>query len=102
MITVEYAHNGKHYTDLVVSGHAEYAEHGHDIVCSAVTALLFGVKNTIEYQSTTKGHAKSGSFNLVISTPTSVTDIIIDGFFDTITQINKKYPNRIEIQEDEE
>lgn len=33
---------------LLCSGHAEYAEHGKDIVCSAVSVLILNTINSIE------------------------------------------------------
>ncbi|MGL5676046.1 MAG: ribosomal-processing cysteine protease Prp [Cellulosilyticaceae bacterium] len=37
---------------LNVSGHAGYAEHGQDIVCSATTILVFNTLNAIEELTT--------------------------------------------------
>lgn len=42
MTTVNYFRNGKSHR-LSVVGHAGYAEHGKDIVCSAVSALGFSL-----------------------------------------------------------
>ena len=48
MIKIKY-----HYTDdfrlkgFTLKGHAEYAEYGYDIVCSAVTSNAIGVDNSL-------------------------------------------------------
>ena len=34
---------------ITVSGHAGYAEKGHDIVCAAVLILIYNLQNSIEY-----------------------------------------------------
>jgi len=41
-------------THFSLSGHADFAEHGKDIVCSAVTAVTFGTVNAIETLLNTK------------------------------------------------
>ncbi|QLK85980.1 ribosomal-processing cysteine protease Prp [Staphylococcus sp. 17KM0847] len=34
-------------TDVVMKGHADFAEHGQDIVCAGASAVLFGSINAI-------------------------------------------------------
>ena len=36
------------YTYLEVSGHAEYAEYGKDLVCASVSSIIFGLMNCID------------------------------------------------------
>ena len=33
---------------ITISGHAGYAEKGHDIVCAAVSILIYNLQNSIE------------------------------------------------------
>lgn len=40
MIKIQFYNNG-----LVVSGHANYAEHGTDIVCAGVSSIVLGALN---------------------------------------------------------
>lgn len=37
----------QHIQQLVVTGHAEYAEHGSDIVCAAVSSQVISVENSL-------------------------------------------------------
>ena len=48
MITVHITVNdeGK-VTDVVMDGHANHGEYGHDIVCAGASAVLFGSVNAI-------------------------------------------------------
>ena len=48
MITVDITVNdeGK-VTDVVMDGHANHGEYGHDIVCAGASAVLFGSVNAI-------------------------------------------------------
>ncbi len=43
-----YRDNSDHYTGFRCNGHAEYAEAGEDIVCSAVSALVINTINAID------------------------------------------------------
>jgi len=36
------------YTGIELDGHADYAEHGEDIVCAAVSALTLNMANSVE------------------------------------------------------
>ena len=35
-------------TKFVVSGHSGSAEHGHDLVCSAISSITFGLANAVD------------------------------------------------------
>lgn len=49
MITVDVIYNDNNIKQgFVVSGHAEYAEPGEDIVCAAVSALVFTTINSLD------------------------------------------------------
>lgn len=49
MIRVTVFQNSENvYTGIEISGHAGYAEYGHDIVCAAVSALSLNMANSIE------------------------------------------------------
>ena len=49
MIDVEiFQTSSGEYTGFRMSGHAEYAEYGQDIVCAAVSALVINTINSIE------------------------------------------------------
>jgi len=49
MIDVTVFRNGKkEYTGFKVSGHANYAENGHDIVCASVSILVTNTINAID------------------------------------------------------
>ena len=47
MIKANFLRSKDFYTAFSISGHADYAEYGHDIVCSAVTSAVETVLNGI-------------------------------------------------------
>ena len=48
MIRVTLFRNAADYTGFECSGHADYAEEGSDIICSAVSALAINTANSLE------------------------------------------------------
>ena len=82
MIKIKY-----HYTDdfrlkgFTLKGHAEYAEYGYDIVCSAVTSNAIGVDNS---------SPKYLSLN-------DKTDLLFEHFKLTMEMIKGQYPKNIKI-----
>ncbi|MCG3399087.1 ribosomal-processing cysteine protease Prp [Staphylococcus massiliensis] len=48
MITVDISLNDEgQVTDVIMDGHADFDEHGKDIVCAGASAVLFGSVNAI-------------------------------------------------------
>ena len=96
------------YTDgFTVTGHANYAEHGADIVCSAISAIVqttemalhrhsniystFGIESIIE----------EGHISVHIKESNVYTNILVDAMINGIRAIIAKYPQYVTIQEEE-
>lgn len=47
MIYAHFDFNNKQYNKFTLSGHAESGPYGHDLVCSAVSALTIGTANNL-------------------------------------------------------
>jgi uncharacterized protein YsxB (DUF464 family) len=48
MIKVKYELKGDRYHSINVSGHAQYADKGQDLFCSAVSSIMFGLMNALD------------------------------------------------------
>ena len=48
MIKVSYQCENDHYTYLAVSGHAESGQYGKDLICAAVSAIMYGLLNGLD------------------------------------------------------
>lgn len=48
MIKVEYKFNNDSFTYLNVSGHALFADTGKDLICAAVSSIIFGLMNGLD------------------------------------------------------
>ena len=47
MIKIKVSKEGNKYKNIVITGHANYAEYGKDIVCAAVSATVLTTLNGI-------------------------------------------------------
>ena len=48
MIKAFYGLEGNRYQYLSVKGHADYQQHGRDLVCASVSSIMFGFMNAID------------------------------------------------------
>ena len=48
MIKVTYQVDNDMYTSLIVKGHANSDEYGKDLVCAAVSSIMFGFMNALD------------------------------------------------------
>lgn len=91
MITVSVTDYGRKIA-VEVTGHAGYAEHGSDIVCAGVTALVMGlnlyaVKDTVQIDN--------GYYNAEFDKKTAQA---IDMFINGIREIERLYPDYCELR----
>lgn len=88
---------------FTTKGHANYAEHGQDIVCASVSAL---VQTTIlslqEHSIASYTKLSDGVMVYVDSMVGSASDVIIDTMFIGLREIEKQYPDYVKIMEVED
>ena len=48
MIQVNYHITDDRYDSLSVSGHADFGEYGRDLICAAVSSIIFGFMNALD------------------------------------------------------
>ncbi len=88
-------------TGITVDGHAEYAEQGKDIICSAVSVLMFNLiksiesltKDKIKYQDDTPGH-----INIEFKNLSEKSKLLVDSFFIGVSDVATTYPEYVQIQ----
>lgn len=49
MIHIHIIHESEDIRGIEITGHADYAEHGQDIVCAAVSSQVISVENSLEH-----------------------------------------------------
>ena len=48
MIKVSYQLDENRYSYLKVTGHAEFADEGQDLICAAVSSIFYGLMNALD------------------------------------------------------
>lgn len=84
---------------LSVTGHADYAEKGKDIVCAAVTALSQTLIKSIEdlTDDKIKYEIEQGSMIVKYENLSEQGKLLIDSFFIGICQISEEFPENVKI-----
>ncbi|KXS43936.1 MAG: hypothetical protein AWU54_881 [Candidatus Frackibacter sp. T328-2] len=107
MITVTIKRN---QVDRIVAfnakGHAEYDEHGHDIVCAAVSAILqtaiFGLTENLSLDVEVKTDDGWLDCNLAEYASKKEVGLILEVMVTGLQKTEESYPDNLKIQEAEE
>ena len=100
MIKVELIKEDSAYTKIYILGHANYAQHGKDIVCSAVSSIVTTTINgilalnegSLNYEVSKKGMIIEGIGR------DSITQRLLESMVSLLKQLEEQYPANIEIQ----
>ncbi|MBQ2120445.1 MAG: ribosomal-processing cysteine protease Prp [Peptococcaceae bacterium] len=106
MIKVQLLKTGNTIEGFQISGHAGYAEHGHDIVCAAASFLAITVVNSLEVQLGCEGIVKGGEDGyLSYRLPEELTEkqqetaqVIMRTLETGFQNLKEEYPKYISIQ----
>ena len=85
---------------ITVSGHANYAEAGKDIVCAGVSALVQGLIRSVESLASDKiEYEKSpGRADIYYRVLSEAGRLLVDSFFIGICQIASEFPDNVRIK----
>ncbi|UXR70504.1 MULTISPECIES: ribosomal-processing cysteine protease Prp [unclassified Staphylococcus] len=89
-------------TDLVMDGHADFAEHGQDIVCAGASAVVFGSVNAIMGLTSERpdiDYADDGGYFHVRSVDTSneQAQLILQAMLVSLQTIEDEYSDFIKL-----
>lgn len=84
---------------ITVSGHANHAEKGKDVVCAAVTALTYCLAWSLEDLTETITHCdtRPGMTVIEIENQTADAQLLIDSFFIGVEGVQSTNPECVEI-----
>lgn len=102
MIKIKVKYSDNKITNIIIDGHADYANYGKDIVCASVSSIVTTTINaiirfnndSIDYEE------KDGFINIKIINHTKEVDILIDNMLDLLKQLTNDYKKNIEINEE--
>lgn len=102
MISITIRKNNQHNIDFIhVTGHANYAEHGKDIVCAAVSTLLQVVGYSLadrEDSITTVNFEQSGLGTISIGNPTRESYLITGVFENGAEMLAEQFPDYVSLK----
>lgn len=102
MIQIQIQKNEQHNIDFIhVSGHANYAEYGKDIVCAAVSTLLQVVGYTLaerEDSIASLDFEKSGTGTIAICNPTRESYLIAGVFENGAEMLAEQFPEHVQLE----
>ena len=103
MIKVVVTYRNDKINSLEVSGHANSAPHGEDLVCSAVSAIVTGGANAINNKKDfdlkiSEGYARIKSKNII----SKEDEIVLDTIVTQLKTIEESYAKFIKIEERKE
>ena len=100
MIKINITRNKDNITSLLVTGHADYADKGLDIVCSAVSALTQTLIANVDRLHPGLTHISDGRASVDLAEVNN-EDIylLMDAFVLGLKQIASQYPKNILLKE---
>ena len=87
---------------FLVKGHANYAEHGQDIVCASVSAIVQTAIAGLDHYNPIQATVESGRVRVKVLHDDHTSDAIIKTMLLGLKQIERQYPDYIKIVETEE
>jgi len=100
MIKVSITYNGENFSSLKVSGHANSAAYGHDLVCSAVSAVVTGGFNNLKNLDSFKITLEEGNASLeAVKEVSSYDKTVIETIISGLKTIEEADPEFVKISE---
>lgn len=81
-----------------VKGHAEYAEHGNDLVCAGVSCIMFGLCNALDMLCQIEAEAISNKIMIKIAEPTERTQLVIQTALIQLQTVEQQFSEFITIK----
>lgn len=101
MVQIQVQRQYNSYQEIVISGHAEFATKGNDIVCSAISGIVFGILNALDQQCRDSIKIITTDANIAIKVlrVNEVNQIVLQTMIYQLQTIVEQYPKNIKIKE---
>ena len=97
MIKVSIISSGKVVNGLEVKGHANFAEHGKDLVCAGVSCIITGGFNALNKEDVEEIILEEGYAKVIVN-PESKSVDVINVILIQLQTIQESYPKFIKIK----
>ncbi len=100
MIIVSLKRKDNIVNNIKISGHANYAESGFDIVCASVSSIAITTVNAIIRvdSNSIKYSEEDGLLEIEILKNDKIVNILIDNMISMLTELEKQYKKYIKIR----
>ncbi|MGX7112622.1 ribosomal-processing cysteine protease Prp [Gemella cuniculi] len=104
MIKVEIKKEVEKIKQITVDGHADFAEHGSDIVCAGVSAIVFGLINSVDELDDevqfdiSTNEDETGHLTYRSLQSTSKEQLLLNAMLIALKTIEENYSNYITIE----
>lgn len=100
MIIVSLKRKDNIVNNIKISGHANYAESGFDIVCASVSSIAITTVNAIirVNSNSIKYSEEDGLLEIEILKNDKIVNILIDNMISMLTELEKQYKKYIKIR----
>lgn len=86
---------------ITIKGHANYDEHGRDIVCSSVSSIVTTTINAIVMfnQKTIKYDVKEGLVKIdILQKKDETTNKLLENMIKLLSELERDYPKNIKVE----
>ena len=99
MIRVKFFVGNRQLKGFQISGHADFAENGEDIVCASVSSAAYMAANTVTdiIRADAEAAADDGAMTLLVKEPCERTETVLKGLELHLKELSKQYPENIKI-----
>jgi uncharacterized protein YsxB (DUF464 family) len=99
MISVKIKKDNTLITEIIVKGHANFADYGSDIVCAATSSIIITTVNALLRidEKSIMYEEKEGFLHLKILKTDEVTQALITNMIELLKELEKKYPKNIKL-----
>ncbi len=97
MIDVYIQVDKEHVTRFAITGHANYAAFGKDIVCAAISALTNTLEETLNVLNISVEEIKyiDSSPQYMFTKPNEITDLLMKSYCIGVNMISEEYPEYV-------
>ncbi len=102
MIKIKINKNKDIIERVLITGHANYADYGKDIVCAAVSSIALTTCNGIlSLEDSILAKEESGKLEIKILNDTDINQKLLGNMIVMFEELTSQYPKNIEIRNEE-
>ncbi len=100
MVSVEFKKVNDQYVSLTMSGHAESADHGSDLVCAGISSIVFGALNGFDQLASGKFEfdVKDNYVNVQALDDACIVNKLLSFVYVQLLTVENQYPKNIKIK----